>query len=198
MDDAAVNEFFREYVDGFMWGDIEATIKARANYVAALALLSYTEVLGGLANGKLGLRNAAAECFGDGLSLMKWRGDANYYKDFTVVLKDGVDATRDAAPWEVFRCGLAHEYFAKGIAGIDNNDTYANPRACDADKAGYMWRALEADGPLQLRFFTNAYYRDLRAGSDALHTRIMPPGQPRTNFETAVSRISVRVLTKKP
>jgi hypothetical protein len=198
MDDAAVNEFFREYVDGFMWGDIEATIKARANYVAALALLNYTEVLGGLANGKLGLRNVARECFGDGLSLMEWKGDANYYKNFKVVLTDGASAPRDAEPWEVFRCGLAHEYFAKGIAGIDNNDTYADPRACDPDNAGYMWRALEAGGPPYLRFFTNAYYRDLRAGSDALHTRVMPQGQPRTNFETAVARISARGLSRKP
>jgi hypothetical protein len=180
-----------------MWSDVEGAIKARANYVAALALLNYTEVLGGLANGKLGLRNAAGECFHDGLGLMEWKGDPNYYKDFTVLLTDGANGARDADPWVVFRCGMAHEYFAKGIAGVDNNDTYADPRACDPDKAGYMWRALDANGPLCLRFFTNAYYRDLRAGADTLHARVMPRSPARTNFEAAVSRISARVVSRK-
>ena len=200
MDDAAVNEFFREYVDGFMWSDVEATMKARANYIAALALLNYTEVLGGLSNGKLGLRNVARDCFHDGLSLMEWKGDPNFYKDFKVLLTDGASPPREADPWAVFRCGLAHEYFAKGIAGVDNNDTYADPRACDPNKAGFMWRPMPQDpsGILHLRFFTNAYYRDLRAGSDALHARIMPNGQARTNFEMAASRISARVVLKKP
>jgi hypothetical protein len=143
MDDAAVDQFFREYVDGFMWHDIEATIKARANYVAALALLNYTEVLGGLSNGKLGLRNVAGDCFREGLALMAWTCDRNYYKDFRVLLADAGAAPREADPWEIFRCGLAHEYFAKGLAGVDNNDTYADPRACSTSSAGFLWRSFD-------------------------------------------------------
>ncbi len=89
MEDEEVAHFFREYVNGFMWRDIEATIRARANYVAALALLNYTEVLGGLSNGKLGLRGVARDCFREGLALMEWAGDGAYYKDFRVLLADG-------------------------------------------------------------------------------------------------------------
>jgi hypothetical protein len=100
--------FFAEYVYGFIWGDVERTIKARVNYGAALMLLNYTEVLGGLANGKLGKKNAAGEYFRDGLILMKWKGDAKYYHGFRVLLTDGTAAPREAEPWEVFRCGLAH------------------------------------------------------------------------------------------
>jgi hypothetical protein len=194
--DAEVDQFFAEYVYGFMWGDVERTIKARVNYGAALMLLSYTEVLGGFANGKLGNKNVAGECFRDGLALMKWNGNATYYSGFRVLLTDGATAPREAEPWEVFRCGLAHEYFAKGLARVDNNNEYEDPRQCRPDSAGFMWRPDET-GALSLRFFTNAYYRDLRSASEELHAKIRTGGTEGARFEAAFRRICVRSLAQK-
>ena len=54
---------FDEYIFGFMRADIDAAIRGNANYLAALGLVSYTEVLGGLRTGNLGLRNHSSKNF---------------------------------------------------------------------------------------------------------------------------------------
>lgn len=56
----AILHIFDEYVFGFMRSDIDAAIRGNANYLASLGLVSYTEVLGGLRTGKLGLKRRSA------------------------------------------------------------------------------------------------------------------------------------------
>ena len=46
-----------------MRSDINAAIAGKANYLTALGLVSYTEVLGGLRTGKLGVRNHSSKNF---------------------------------------------------------------------------------------------------------------------------------------
>lgn len=48
-----IREFFNEYVFGFIYHDIQAAIDGKANYLAALGLLAYTEFMGGLLDGTL-------------------------------------------------------------------------------------------------------------------------------------------------
>ena len=49
-----IDVFFREIVFGFMYNDIDHAIKdAKANFLVALGLSVYTEVMGGLVTGHL-------------------------------------------------------------------------------------------------------------------------------------------------
>jgi hypothetical protein len=57
----AILHIFDEYVFGFMRSDIDAAIQGNANYLAALGLARYTEVLGGLRTGELGVRNRSGK-----------------------------------------------------------------------------------------------------------------------------------------
>ena len=62
MSSADIDRFFQDYVYGFILGDVQREVDlARrgdggGNYLAALGLLCYTEVLGGIARGTLAAR----------------------------------------------------------------------------------------------------------------------------------------------
>lgn len=104
-----VDGFFTEYVFGFMETDVRREIgRARAgedagNFLAALALLCYTEVLGGIRRGTLAAGNGREnfECF------FRELGPA-----YSRLLDEGVDV------YSLFRCGMAHEYLVKGSATV--------------------------------------------------------------------------------
>lgn len=99
-----VLRFFDEYVFGFMCNDIDAAIRGRANFLAALGLVSYTEVLGGLVTGNAGKRGCAAENF---RAFLPYLGS-----DYQALETKGVDL------YDTVRCGLVHQYFIKGGATI--------------------------------------------------------------------------------
>jgi len=42
----SVSDFFKEYIFGFIYHDINSAIDGKANFLAALGLLCYTEFLG--------------------------------------------------------------------------------------------------------------------------------------------------------
>ena len=109
MSKQAIDAFFAEYVFGFMATDVGREIeRARAgqdagNFLCALALLCYTEVLGGIRRGTLAPGN----------------GRQNFERFFRELgpaygrlLDDDVDVYR------LFRCGMAHEYLIKGSATV--------------------------------------------------------------------------------
>jgi hypothetical protein len=106
---AEIDSFFSEYVYGFIAGDIKREIdRARGgdpagNFLCALALLCYTEVLGGVQRGTLAQREGRAnfEAFFTSLGPV-----------YAALLHGGLDA------YKVFRCGMAHEYFVKGEATV--------------------------------------------------------------------------------
>jgi hypothetical protein len=49
-----IDQFFQEVVFGFIFNDLDAAARARANYLTALGLVAYTEFMGGLVLGSLG------------------------------------------------------------------------------------------------------------------------------------------------
>lgn len=99
-----VLRFFDEYIFGFMRNDIDAAIRGKANFLAALGLVSYTEVLGGLVTGNAGKRGCAAENF---RAFLPYLGS-----DYQALETKGVDL------YDTVRCGLVHQYFIKGGATI--------------------------------------------------------------------------------
>lgn len=116
-----VKEYFDEFIFGYMFTDIENCIYAKANYTVALALLSYTEYLGGFVNGTLGLRDKSQEQFNKALEYFDWNGDFEYYKNFRQPYIDIDSKNKVGNIYSLFRCGLAHEYFIKGDALVLNN-----------------------------------------------------------------------------
>jgi hypothetical protein len=100
---AEAEHFLSEYVHGFMFHDIEAAIQGKANFLAALGLMEYTEILGGLITGKLKDRHQAKANFD---AFLPYLGQAYVNLDKRIGLYDRV------------RCGLSHEYFIKGPSTI--------------------------------------------------------------------------------
>ncbi len=92
-EEETLNFRFEEYVRGFMEHDIEEAIKAKLNFLAALGLATYTEVLGKL---QVGRTDSAATrlCFEAGWSLLgTWDGATSQWA------------------YGKLRCGLVHRYF---------------------------------------------------------------------------------------
>jgi len=79
-----------------MFNDIDACIKGRANFAAALVLSAYTEILGGLTNGTLTERKASG----------------SNYRVF--LARMGYSPEECSAYYDSVRCGLVHQYFIKG------------------------------------------------------------------------------------
>lgn len=89
---------------GFFTHDIPASIEAKTNLLTALGLVCYTEFIGGLIRGKVGVSADNRLNFYEAFYRL---GD--HYKIFDTQLKNefGFDF------YSFFRNGLAHEYFAK-------------------------------------------------------------------------------------
>jgi hypothetical protein len=104
-----VEAFFEEYVTGFMFADIQREIdhahngQAAGNFLCALALLCYTEVLGGVSRGTL----ASGQAKKNFEAFFREMG-----AEYVALLNDGVDV------YGQFRCGMAHEYLIKGRATV--------------------------------------------------------------------------------
>ena len=186
-------DFFNEYIFGFIFHDLEYCIQARANYVVALALLSYTEYIGGLITGKLGMRDQSASNFRKALEYFEWNGDANYYKDFKVKYTDEQGQESEADIYTIFRCGLVHEYFVKGDSFVHNNPS---GYVVEDDK-GIGW--INENGQDRLRFHCNAYFRDLKKAVLKYYKLLICDKNPNLlqAFNEALDRVEKRKVVKK-
>jgi hypothetical protein len=98
-----VDAFFNKYVYGFMFTDIQREIAlARlnlggGNFLAALGLLCYTEFLGGVKRDKLQRRESKR----------------NFDAFFKTLGPEYAALLTEMNVYDVFRCGMAHEYFVK-------------------------------------------------------------------------------------
>ena len=163
-----IADFIHTYIEGFIYNDIERCIKAEASHVVALALLSYTEFIGGLISGNLGKKGHTGENFGRALELFP----EEYRKvDSSIQLQDfdkGEPKPRRTGIYEVFRCGLVHEYFIKGHVLIYNNpDGHADEHIGILRKEHIIEFPAEIGLPpypsIYLEFHTNEYFRDFKS-----------------------------------
>ena len=162
-----IADFIDTYIQGFIYNDIERCIKAEASHVVALALLSYTEFIGGLISGNFG-KNSASKNFGRALKLFP----EGYIKVNSSIQLRYVDKgnliTRKTGIYDVFRCGLVHEYFIKGHALI-----YNNPDGHTDEHIGILIKEQIIEFPVEtglppypsryLEFHTNEYFRDFKS-----------------------------------
>ena len=99
----AILHMFDEHVFGSMRTEVDWAIRGRSGNLASLALVTYTEFLGGIATGDLGRQGCSGSNF---------RAFLRYLGSDYVQLAQGVDI------YERVRCGLAHEYLIQGDSTI--------------------------------------------------------------------------------
>lgn len=195
-----IEKYFKEYIFGFIFNDIQNCIKAKANYTVALALLSYTEYVGGLINGTLGLQGKSEKQFNKALEYFEWNGDKKYYKNFTQQYKDIGSQIKAGNIYTLFRCGLAHEYFIKGDSFVHNNsDGYRDDKGIF-----YCEGCIDSDAGVQviggrLRFHTNAYFRDFKNAVQKYYEKLIE-GEDQNllnTYNSSRDRISVREILVK-
>lgn len=142
-----IRGFFDDYVFGFMAADVRREIShARAgepagNFLCALGLLCYTEILGGVRRGTLAPGNGRQnfECF---------------FRELGPAYEQLLDTGADVYTW--FRCGMAHEYLIKGSSTVT--------MLKGVEPAGV------AIGPDGHRYFcVERYYEALDAAARKLH-----------------------------
>ncbi len=163
-----VTEFFDEYVRGFMKNDIGGANNIGANFLVALGLSDYTEVLGGLVTGDLKVKRKAAA---------NYRAFLPYLGDYYVSLNQQIDL------YDRVRCGLAHEYFIKGDAIIARSLVDPNgkpdkvPGILYIDKSAIVTIQTDA-GPRQIPedtivFGTRNYARDFANGCETYYSELI-------------------------
>ena len=182
-----LRNFYRNVFYGFMCQDIEQCIKARANYSVALLLMTYTEILGGLLTGNLGLVGHSKSNFNKGISQLAWVDDLGYYKNFRAVVKEKGEWKKYDI-YKLVRCGLVHEYFVKGGGIVHNNSDAVDH--CNAEDAGIGW--INHRGKRVLRFHNNAYYRDFREGITKCETLLLVSRFFQNNALSAINRVKRR------
>ncbi len=143
-------QFFDRYVGEWMVHDVQTAIDGNANYLAALGLLCYTEFLGGFVTGNGAVGGQSARNF---KAFLPYLG-AEY-----------VAFDREHNTYKLFRCGIAHEYFAKEPAWVFMRS--ADPSGC-----GFRMRGDEYE------FVVVSYFRDFQAGAGRLRERLFEVRDP--------------------
>lgn len=150
-----VDKFFNEYVFGFIYPDIQREIElARSstpggNLLAALGLLCYTEFMGGISRG----------------SFTAGSPRKRFNKFFREMGQPYADALGRIDVYEIFRCGLVHEYLVKGRCQIA------------------MLKGLEPCGLGKLPngqyyFVVETYFEDFKTACQAVYNRLMAESNP--------------------
>lgn len=192
IDKNSVLDYFTNYIHGFMFNDIENSINAKANFAVATLLLSYTENIGSLISGHLGLKNHSYKDFNKMIEYFDFNGDTNYYKNFKIEYRaDKSSPIEELDIYTAFRCGFIHEYFPKLPCMVQNNQPVDY---CLDSEAGIHW--YDDSGVIRLRFHNNAYYRDLKKAVDKIFRQIFIQNDPSITSNTikSLERVTDRVL----
>ncbi len=160
-------EFHRLFLE-WMCNDLDSGIRGKANYLVALGLFSYLEVLGGMVNGRGGLRERPGDNFEEAVKLLP-----QPYQDLNQkIVVHHPDQADSGGLYGVFRCGLAHEYSPKGLAVVVN----------DPGRTEEPHEGIKADrtpeGHPYVAVFNNALLRDFKAAAEAVCKRLEADEEP--------------------
>lgn len=139
---------------GFMCDDIDDGIKGRSNYLCALGLSTYTEVLGGYLNGNLGPGNSER--------------NYNAFLRYFPSCYQSVDGALKSAGfskglYEVVRSGLVHEYYIKDKSSIQMNHHPAQTCGISFVRAG----------SIKVTFFVKKYFEDFKLATKEYYEDLM-------------------------
>lgn len=165
MSASEVDDFFQEYVFGFIFTDVRREIELAkeqadpkerdserppggGNFLAALGLLCYTEVLGGIRNRSLDTARVNFDTF------FREMGP-----EYERLLGSGFK------PYRFFRCGMAHAYLPKGKAEMSILDNGLNCGIGTLPDGRYY-------------FNVERYFTDFAQASRQLHSDLMKDPAP--------------------
>jgi len=201
--ESQIIDYFRQFIHGFIFNDIANCIKCRANYVVALALLSYTEYLGGLISGNLGLKDK-------GKSKQNFEKALEFFpkeyeeldSSITVQYTDekGILCT-ERGIYTLLRCGMVHEYFTKGFATIYNDPSGQVQSHIGILKKEYQIKfhksfAMEPYSNKVIEFHTNEYFRDFKTAVNRILNSLVVDknNELLTGFNKSLDRIYSRTI----
>jgi len=153
-----ISNFFDKIVFGWMYDDINAAIDGDANFLAALGLMEYTEILGGMVVTEKRIKNGITvnefpkECGKNFDAFLPYLGEC--YEKLDENLKGGL--------YGRVRCGLAHEYFIKGSAEIHMD--YKDNIDC-----GIIWEK-EKDC---VHFYVKNYFEDFKKAAESFYPELI-------------------------
>jgi len=99
---ADIDKFFDQYVLDLICHDIKAGIDGKANYMVALALVTYTEFMGGMLLGRFDLARRKFNTF-----------IHTYFPPCYITAEKQLKASGKKDLYDTVRNGLAHNYFIK-------------------------------------------------------------------------------------
>lgn len=192
-----IDSFFRTYIYGWMCKDIEREIawarqgRPAGNALCALGLLSYTEAMAYVLPVERRPAGGSRSHFG-----AFFRELGQPYLD--LIDKDSINV------YDVFRCGLSHEYFVKHtctIAILNSTPGALEVKGPRVNQGPHVERAASellkkpvdcglgrlANGAYF--FVVEKYYQDFRAACERLHAELKAhhPGTPPPILYTAMS-----------
>ena len=103
-------QLFDHYVKGFIFTDVERSIRAKTNFLTALGLVSYTEFIGGLMSGNAGQAGHSRASFNEAYRRL---GPAYIAFDNEIGRRFHDRRRKPRSVYDIVRCGLVHEYFVK-------------------------------------------------------------------------------------
>jgi hypothetical protein len=140
-----VAKFFDEIVFGFIYHDLEAAICGKANYLAALGLVAYTEFMGGLVDGTLGKPGKSRHRFRAFLTRM----GSEYAKKADSIYTES-------------RSGLVHSYFIVQQSVVQMHIGSGH---------GLTSGVEEHDG--KTYFIVEKYFRDFKAACERYYSCLL-------------------------
>ncbi len=153
-----VDKWYSEIVKGMMDHDLSVAIENKANFLAALGLMVYTEAIGGVVTGYLGVDGRSRQNFE---AALPWLGPS--YVQTDALLKRQSKTGRDGL-YKLVRCGLVHEYFIKGAATIWRHTEEPRPPCAIL---------IEQNGRIHL--IADMYREDLMAAATRIRDGLVPP-----------------------
>jgi hypothetical protein len=163
--------------------DIPVAIRGNANYLAALGLSTYTEVLGGLycgdLSGKKTKLNQNYICF------IKDFFHPYYMKVNSDLEKDGLKGLYGAV-----RSGLTHEYFIKRISKIEMDNPVQEPITCGI--------TYDPKSNPKIVFCVNQYFSDFKNAFEKYYNQLKndTTGSMLAKFQDALQSIDSSVINK--
>jgi hypothetical protein len=168
-DIADIQAKIKHIIMDFQIGDLkECCAKCGANFLIAIGLMTATEFLGGVLNGKLGSKKYSRDRFETGFEYLGQR-----YKE---LLQQTRKSIRDI--YANIRCGLVHQYLPSQTSGIYAGKT-SDPGI------------IEING--QYIILHENYIRDLELAVDRLLDEVATNTTISQNANRALKRIPVLV-----
>ncbi|MFY9794311.1 MAG: hypothetical protein WA323_18500 [Candidatus Nitrosopolaris sp.] len=165
---------FRDFV---IQNDIPCAISCKANYLVALGLSTYTEILGGLYSGDLsGNHRYLRDNY---IDFIKHFFPPDYMK-----VDSQLAASNLKGLYSVVRSGLTHEFFVKTISRIDM-DSPANI-TCGISYDPH-------DSP-QVIFYVKKYFEDFRNAFEKYYSQLKSDASLSTNFGKAIQSVKSNLL----